>query len=564
MMPDTTRTVLDEGTRGALCFRTDATHLFGPGAIMRVLNTSSMRSEDSAAVAWGLPALVLMERAALACVHEILSRWPRTAPVLCLCGPGHNGGDGMAIARLLSQRGVPTTALLTTNPDNLPPAAALQWALLDALNDVDRVRVSDLDDDAILRHLDDHPIWVDAILGIGVDSELRGTVARLLALASRSRESRRRPTAGVLAVDIPSGVDTDTAQIWGDTLRADVTISFHAAHVGHLLPPGLAYTGELRVADIGIPSHVHTPDAPTIFTLDDARRLHQPLAVDGHKATNGRAWIRAGSDAMPGSATLSVSACLRAGAGYVHLVSEAAARTLALTHRPEIITHVPSRTLISKHAATIDALLIGPGLEITPSHDAIEDAANLPPNVAIILDADALTAVATGGLSSTWALRAHPRVVLTPHPGELGRLIGRSTADVMRDLPRATLTAAERWNAVVMTRTAGTIIATPSRIVRYVQAGSPGLATAGTGDVLVGLLTGLLARMRARKASEASSHTDAQVMDELAEVCAYAAWIHAEASRRARQPAISLTALDVADRLSDAFAYASAHPAPGI
>jgi NAD(P)H-hydrate epimerase len=499
---------------------------------MRVLTAALMKQEDEACIAWGLSGPVLMERAALGAVDAMRARWPDPGGVLVLAGPGNNGGDGLAMARLLLGLGHPVQVLLCADPGRLSADARAQWRLLDTMPEARLAVSSALDDDALTGLLDASPCRVDALLGIGTRSPLRGEIARVLALAA----SRPRPRIQV-AVDLPSGLDTDTAQRWGPVQAADLTVTFHAPKPAHLLPPGAALCGALVVVDIGIPPHLAGPDTGRVFDRQAACETHRPLARDGHKARHGRAWLRAGSVEMPGAAVLAAGGACRSGVGYIHLASPPPVTALVVARHPSVLGSAADWPL-----AACDALGLGSGVGVDAAHQALQaldgEASAQSAGWRLVIDADGLTALAqwTG---PPWP--ADAPVVLMPHPGELARLLGVETAAVQQDLAGATREAARRWCAVVLARSAGSVVATPSGTRWWIGGGSPGLGRAGTGDVLMGLLTGLMARLRPA------------TLEEAAAVAALAAWIHADASRRA-VAAASLTAADLVELLPATFA----------
>ena len=428
----------------------------------------------------GIPGPVLMESAAWACVRALLRRWPDrvSGGVLCVCGPGNNGGDGLAIARRLHLRGIPVRAVLPGGRERLSPDAAAQLRLAEACGVPLTADLGPVDEALI----------VDALFGTGLDRDLGGPLAQ----AVDAMQQVGRP---ILSVDIPSGISGTTGQVQGRAVRADCTVTFAALKLGHFTEPGRQHAGHLIRADIGIPAE-RWPDL-----CADAVRLLGPgcLALvslgppAAHKGSFGHLLVVAGSPGKLGAARLTAEAALRAGAGLV---------TLALSGdrppglRPEIMTErLPSSVdgrlghsavrAIAALLATRDALAIGPGLGTTPStREAVAEILGGCAGPAVV-DADALNALAP----LTAPLSGGPRV-LTPHPGELRRLLpdlpGRRLEQVRR--------LAEASGAVALLKGAGTLVARPDGTAWLNPTGHPGMATAGSGDVLTGVIGALLAR----------------------------------------------------------------------
>jgi hydroxyethylthiazole kinase-like uncharacterized protein yjeF len=530
-----------------------------PRALREVVTAAEMKARDAACIHdVGLPSAVLMERAALACTAEILARTPAHAPVCVLAGPGLNGGDGLAIARQLHQAGREVVVVLAADPARLVPETAAQLRILQHLD----VPVFDTEDPETLESVLSATVWVDALLGIGTKLPLRGPIAALLEVAAPLRGD-----AFVLAVDLPSGVETDTGATASDALRADLTVTFDRIKWCHVLPPAIDVVGELLRVDIGLiaprsDSAEFTDDATDdevdgersgddhsegesfepslprrsawIVEAADLRTAVPPMAPSAHKSSRGRAVVWAGSDEMPGAAVLASGAALRAGAGLVTLVAPPSVRAAALQRRPELLVADPADVM--RVLAQADALLLGPGMGVERAAEALAAcrdaiAAGLP----TVLDADALTALAQG------ARIAGPDLILTPHPAELARLLGVSTPEVLADLPAAALAAAERWQCVVVAKMAGALV-TDGDDTAIVRGGSPGMATAGSGDVLAGLLVALRA-----------AHVDGNALM----IAAAGAWLHARAGESAAQrlgAPEALVASDLIDGLGAAFA----------
>lgn len=425
----------------------------------------------------GLPSVLSMERAALCVSAEVEAFDPSS--VLVLCGPGNNGGDGFAVARQLHGRGVPVTAVKVTDRGNA--AVAEQEAMARACG----VRVVDA-----LPSTSSASVIVDAMLGTGSKGAPRGGVARALAWLRSS--ARARP---VVAVDVPTGVDPDTGAVFDDAVRAAVTVTMQRSKPGLHVTPGRAFAGEVVVADIGLvepppaeptstlastSTSTSTSTATSTASLIDPEwvaawlRAHADVA---HKGQRGHVGVVAGSPGMRGAAVLAATAALRTGAGLVTVRAEDS----ALAARPELMaTSEPTVPMA-------DALVVGPGMTDGRGLDALDREDPRP----MVWDAGGLEVIGTGP-------SAGPRV-LTPHPGEAARLLDRlgdgawTSARVQGQRIAVALTLAEITGATVVLKGAGTVVADGSRVA-LCTAGGRSLATAGSGDVLAGVVAAFLAR----------------------------------------------------------------------
>ena len=417
--------------------------------------------------ALGVPSPVLIERAALACVVAIAGM-RAGRPVHVLCGPGNNGADGAAIARVLHGRGVPVQ--LHVLAQRRGEALAQQLAIAARMG----VPVDDS-----LPTLSGPVVIVDAMLGTGAGPPLREPYIAAVTWANAADATR-------IAVDLPTGIDADTGAVPGPALRADITVTFQRSKPGLHLTPARAYVGAVIVAHIGLLSP-GTGDAPTLLGPAQVRAWLAGLRPGAHKGERGHVAVVGGSAGTPGAAVLSGAAALRAGAGLVTIVSgDPEVQAQLLRYRPELM--VTGRG--DPPAPGAVALVVGPGLTRAADRAGLETLYEQDPRPAV-WDASALSEVPgtrTGG----------PRV-LTPHPAEAARLLslrtGRAwtTAEVQADRVAAVRALAAHTGAVVVLKGEGTVIADPTRVTIAVS-GGPALATAGTGDCLAGLIGALLAR----------------------------------------------------------------------
>jgi holo-[acyl-carrier-protein] synthase len=467
-----------------------------------------MRELDRATIEdVGVPGPVLMERAALGVSSLIFARYPGLH-TLIVCGRGNNGGDGLAAARQLHLAGHPVACVVTSaSAADLSPDAALNFKAAEKAGV--NLRAGQVPD----YLWDEAQLVVDCLVGTGATGELRGKVAEWARLINAAG-ARGIP---VLAADVPSGVDAATGSIARGTVAADVTVTFHAAKSGLVCPPGSEAVGEVLVWDIGIPESLEPEPDLWVVTADDVNLPGR--RVDDHKYRAGYVAVLAGSTAYPGAAWLAAQAAYRTGAGYVRLLmTEGAAAGVRGRLVETVLQEIGPGDYLADAAPVLEvlgderlgALVAGPGLGRAPETVEAVRRIVLESKVPMVLDADGLFAFA--GMAE--ALRARSGLVLTPHVGELAALLAVSAAELAASALTAARRAAAATGQVVQIKGKSTVIAAPCGETRAVVQGPPQLASAGTGDVLSGIIGALLAK--GLEPFEA----------------AYAgAWIHAEAGR---------------------------------
>ena len=463
---------------------------------MRLLTSVEQRELDRLAAAEAeLPTRVLMESAGAAVARAVLLLRPRE--VVVFCGPGNNGGDGSVAARLLREAGVGKVyTWYTRPPEQLQGDAALAA----------RAWVSSGGAQAE-RALRGGPgvVLIDAVFGSGLSRAPEGAEAE----AIRAMNAAREQGAQVVAVDVPSGVESDTGAVYPVHLaRADLTVTFHAPKRGLYLHPGAECAGRIEVADLGIPRSLeHKLPGPACELLDEAWARGQlaPRPRNAHKNDFGHVLVVAGSAGKAGAAALVCEAALRAGAGLVTLAARSEVLP-ALWALPEVMTlalpgdgPLGAQDLAPLRAALKDktALAIGPGIPRGPqTAQLIGDLlAALPGDCASVLDADALNALAEDREQIAARLgRAPIRPLLTPHPGEFVRLTGEDRERVLSERIEAAARAAQRFSACIVLKGSHSVVADPEGASALCAAGNPGMATAGAGDVLTGIAAALLAR----------------------------------------------------------------------
>jgi NAD(P)H-hydrate epimerase len=453
---------------------------FGEQAL---LTCPEMAAADKAAIATGVSGLRLMEAAGAAVAREIAARFARGS-VAVLCGPGNNGGDGFVVARLLRAEGWDVRVGLLGAREALRGDAAAMAGRWDGA--IEPASPAMLSGDTLV---------VDAMFGAGLSRPLDGAALALVA----SMAGRR-----VVAVDVPSGVAGDSGEVLGAAPRAALTVTFFRRKPGHLLYPGRGLCGETVVADIGIPASVLDAIAPCVFANEPPLWLDAfpRYAADGHKYDRGHAVVVGGA-VLTGAARLAARAAARAGAGLVTIAADPRAVPVYAAGPASLMVR-PMSTL-ADFAALVDdprrnVVLLGPGNGADAACTARVRAA-LAARKACVLDADALTAF-SGDPPDLFA-RLNEGCVLTPHDGEFARLF----PDLAGDRLSRARGAARRANAIVLLKGADTVVAGPDGRAAINANAPPWLATAGSGDVLAGLVAGLRAQgMPAFEAACAACH----------------------------------------------------------
>jgi ADP-dependent NAD(P)H-hydrate dehydratase / NAD(P)H-hydrate epimerase len=447
---------------------------------VELLSVAEMSRADALTIERGTPGIALMENAGRAVAEAIVERF-QAGPVSVLCGPGNNGGDGFVVARLLAERGWPVSLVLLGSRDALKGDAALaaeRWT------GIVHPLTADAGQGASLV--------VDAIFGAGLARNVEGAAAQAI---ERINES----SAPVVAIDVPTGIDGDTGEVRGVAFDATLTVTFFRAKPGHLLLPGRLQCGEVQVADIGIPASALEEIAPQTFLNEPplwADAFPRPR-LDSHKYTKGHAVVVSGGAAQTGAARLAARGALRAGAGLVTVASPPSAMLVNAAHLTSIMLQpfdgADALTAILEDKRK-NALLIGPGAGVGwETRDNV--LAVLLSGAAIVLDADALTSFAEIPRDLFVAIKGYfaGPVVMTPHEGEFARLFPKIAEEGGSKLERARKAAAEAA-AVVVLKGADTVVAAPDGRAAVARNAGPELATAGSGDVLGGIILGLLAQ----------------------------------------------------------------------
>lgn len=471
---------------------------------MKLLLSSWMKELDAEAIDnIGIPSIVLMENASRGAAELFASEFPREKNfknIIIMAGKGNNGGDGMAIGRILYQQGYHVQFLLLFDPDQLNPDPKINFNIIKNLNLHYTIVQNGTLLEEIFKGFDAYPknetVIIDALFGTGLNNPIKeGIYASAIRLMNGSGFK-------VASVDMPSGL-SDAFLPEADTsiVTADVTATFQCLKTAHLFPDGNKYCGKIKIIDIGIPWERVKQDKYYInlITPGAFNKLLEKPRADAHKGDFGHALTVAGSVDKPGAGILSSFAVLRAGAGLCTTAVSYENRIAVVTAHPEIMTlvHKEKEDLIPA-LKPFDAVMAGPGMGNNPETFEIISQLVEQAEVPLVLDADALNAL-QGELKLLEKPRRHP-VIITPHPGEFARLTGRSGAEIRQGRIPLSREFSLRYNVFVVLKGHHTIIATPGDHnkqggrVFVNPTGNPGMATAGSGDVLSGIITGMVCR----------------------------------------------------------------------
>lgn len=510
---------------------------------MRILNASQMREADRRTIQdIGIASLVLMENAGRQVVAAMESLYPDLAErrIAVVCGKGNNGGDGFVVARTLQQRGFDVSVFVVGSLAEIEGDARIN---LNILGNIGQTVVEVADETAWELHgaeIAQHDLIVDALFGTGLSTPLTGFLETVVADLNESG-------VPIVAIDLPSGMSADTPDLIGDCIEAAVTVTLGAPKLPLVLPPAETKAGEVVIADIGIPGGVIDElDGPQIelLTREQMRALLPPRAVDAHKGDFGRVLVVAGSMGKTGAAVLCGQGALRAGAGLVTVASPRSCQPIIAAHGSEYMTEGLEETGEGGVAASAidqviemnpDVIVAGPGLgqdeDVKAFVRQLVDAYEGP----LFLDADALNAFADD--PSLLVGREDRDLIITPHPGEMARLVGCSVEDLQANRIGIATDFAKRHQLTVVLKGYRTLIVTPDEKVFVNPTGCAGMATGGTGDVLAGMLAAILAQLLDAEAA-----------------CRLAVYLHGSAGELADADngEVSMTAGDLVDHIGDA------------
>ena len=443
---------------------------------MKVLTAAEMREVDRRTSEIGIPGIVLMENAGHRVVEYLAHRFAPLSDqrVAILCGKGNNGGDGMVIARQLWTRLRPARldVVLFADPAGLKGDAAANYQMLHACGCWIHSEIP-----AEARNA---TLVVDALLGTGISGPATGVM-----LDAIRQINSGFPLAKVVAVDIPSGMPSDSGEPVGEFARADATVTFTAPKSAHAMPPNCDHMGELVVGAIGSPPSLYDNVKLSVVEPSMFRGLLAPRPRSGHKGTFGHVLVIAGSRGKTGAAAMTGIGALRAGAGLVTVASDEAAIPQISAHAPELMTAVLKRNDLADLAEGMTVVAMGPGLGRGPETEALVRRAVESLEQPMVLDADSLV----GFTGPAGRVR-----VLTPHPGEMSRLTGKPTAEIQKSRIETARDSAAKQQVTLVLNGERTIIAFGDGRVWINPTGTPALGTGGSGDILTGLTAGLLAQ----------------------------------------------------------------------
>jgi hydroxyethylthiazole kinase-like uncharacterized protein yjeF len=509
---------------------------------MRVLNSAQMREADRRTIDdIGIPSLVLMENAGRQAVAAMEAMYSDLADrqIAVLCGRGNNGGDGFVIARTLVQRGVDVSVFLMGRVADVRGDARINLEILGRLG-LTVVEIADSQAwELHFSEVSDCTLIVDAIFGTGLNAPVSGFIESVVTDVNASG-------IPVVAIDLPSGLSADSPEPIGPSIEAGLTVTLAAPKLPLVLPPGETRAGDIVIADIGIPSEVlEAVEGPRVHLLTRAsmRELVTPRTPDSHKGDYGRVLVVAGSRGKTGAAHLAAVGALRSGAGLVTVATPATCQAVVSAMGPEYMTEALDEIDEGLDPEEVDRVLeiardviaIGPGLgQATATREFIRqlvDRATMP----LVVDADGLNAFA--GDPERLAGREGRDIIITPHPGEMARLVGMSTEEVQSSRLEIARNFAVGHHMFVVLKGHRTLIATPDGKVFINPTGNPGMATGGTGDVLTGMIAAWLAQLLDAEAA-----------------CKLAVYLHGMAGdlAEADEGEVAMTSADVAGHLGDA------------
>lgn len=446
-------------------------------ATPRALYTAQQTGElDKLAIESGIAGIRLMKRAGRAAFDQLLARHPNPEQVTVYCGAGNNAGDGYVVAALAAQQRLPVRLIAVGDPEKLSGEAA-------------EARDYARQEGVIFESPAEAPqtgVIVDALLGTGIKGEVRPAYAEAIEQINASG----RP---VMAIDTPTGLNADTGAVMGTAVRAGFTVTFIGVKRGLLTARGPALCGELVFADLGVPGSVYDQVPADVMPLTLAQLLAAVprRATDAHKGDFGHVMVIGGDTGFGGASIMAAESAARAGAGLVSLATRPEHVAPALTRRPEImVCGVTSGQELEPWLARPTVLVVGPGLGQSPwSEQMLQQA--LQSGLPLILDADALNLLAANRPA---VAEKRDDWILTPHPGEAARLLDTTTAEIQADRFSAITELQKRYGGAIILKGAGSLVKGPGSEIGVITAGNPGMASGGMGDVLSGVLGGLLAQ----------------------------------------------------------------------
>jgi len=466
---------------------------------MKVVSGQEIKEIDRRAMdSYGISGLILMENAGLKIFQKIKEIYPdlKSKRVVILSGAGNNGGDSFVVARHLHNYGTKVKVLLLTSPNKFREEAKINWEIINKMG-LDITIIEDSKDELLEKYLREAHLLVDGILGTGLRGPAKGLAAEVITLVNQLQKE-------VVAIDIPSGLEADLTIIKGPCIKANFTITLGLPKIGLLFYPGADYAGKILVEDIGIPQELLESESLKLNILEEeiVKRLLPPRPVYGHKGTFGKVLLLAGSKGMTGAAYLASSAAIRSGAGLVYLgipeslnpvmemkltevitipLKETVVQSLGDEAAEEIITSLPSYSVLG----------IGPGLSRHPETQRLVRRIIEKSTLPLVVDADALYALRE---DTDLLKKTNSPVIITPHPGELANLLNKDIKYILENQMEVAREVAHQFGIVVVLKGARTIIVEEKGEGYINISDNSGMATAGSGDVLTGIICGLIAQ----------------------------------------------------------------------
>ncbi|MCT4619262.1 MAG: NAD(P)H-hydrate dehydratase [Marinisporobacter sp.] len=467
---------------------------------MKIVNGEQIKELDRLAVdEFCIPGILLMEHAGVAITEEVLKSVEKrkNKEVTIVCGLGNNGGDGFVAARHLFHKGIPVKVFITGNPAEIKGDAKINYDIIHKLNIDIQILIGVNNLKKFSDAVKSCRVIVDGIFGTGLKREVDGLIGEIIQTINESGKK-------VISIDIPSGIGANDGAVYGTAVKADKTVVLALPKIGNLSYPGVDYVGEMILKDIGIPKKAieKMQFNRNLITEDMVREIMPVRKRDTHKGSYGKAYIVAGSTGMTGAAILSCESALRSGAGLIKMPVPQSLNTIMETRLTEVITvplpefkrGVVGISDIEKILKTMEesnVIAVGPGSG--RSRELEELLRNMLEHTStpMVLDADALNALAN---RKEFLKLIKSQTVMTPHVGEMARLTGLEIDYINNNRIEVATDFAKKWNVVVILKGARTVVAGPKGEIFINITGNPGMATAGSGDVLTGIVTGLVAQ----------------------------------------------------------------------
>ena len=476
--------------------------------------------EKQAMEKYRIPSLLLMERAAMAVTEELLSGKYDLHKVLIACGTGNNGGDGLAVARMLKMKGHQVDVCIAGALDRLTVDAKQQLEMYQAISG------KFVTDPAY----EEYTVIVDALFGIGCNREITGIAAEVI-------EAMNAVKAPILAIDVPSGISVDTGKVCGVAVNAAATVTFFTEKLGMMLYPGRDYCGDILVADMGIPVE-HVEECKTItYTDKDLEKLPK-RRENSHKGTYGKMLVIAGSPTISGAAYFAAAAAYQMGSGLVKIYTPQENLFAMQTLLPEALIEIydrsrPALKQLKQCMDWADAIVIGPGLGTDRNADKILKYVISKSEVPVVIDADGINLLAE---SKICLLDHTSPIVLTPHIQEMARLSGVEKTEILKNPMSLAKEFTEEYPVTLVLKDARTVVAKENELLYVNTSGNSGMATGGSGDVLAGIIGSLIGQGM-----------------EVYEAAKLGVYLHGRAgdAARAAKSAYSMTARDLLDGITE-------------